>query len=78
MFGSCYRNEDARDGRGGAATNTVVSFRDGATKASYLNGILKSTEVHELFASATYEGTNGLASARWSRSEAYWASQGLV
>ena len=39
-----------------AVTNTVVSFRDGSTKASYLNGILKSTEVHELFASATYEG----------------------
>ena len=52
-----------------AATNTVVSFRDGATKASYLNGVLKSTEVHEFFASATYEGTNGLASARWTRSE---------
>ena len=52
-----------------AVTNTVVSFRDGSTKASYLNGILKSTEVHELFASATYEGTNGLASARWTRSE---------
>ena len=52
-----------------AMTNTVVSFRDGSTKASYLNGILKSTEVHELFASATYKGTNGLASARWTRSE---------
>ena len=52
-----------------AATNTVVSFRDGNTKATYLNGVLKSTEVHELFASATYEGTNGLASARWTRSE---------
>jgi len=52
-----------------AATNTVVSFRDGATKASYLNNVLKTTEVHELFASATYEGTNGLASARWTRSE---------
>ena len=52
-----------------AMTNIVVSFRDGATKASYLNGILKSTELHEPFASTTYEGTNGLASARWSRSE---------
>ena len=46
-----------------------VRTRDGSTKATYLNGILKSTEVHELFASATYEGTNGLASARWTRSE---------
>lgn len=52
-----------------AMTNTVVSFRDGSTKESYLNGMLKSTEVHELFASATYEGTNGLASARWTRRE---------
>ena len=52
-----------------ATTNTVISFRDGATKASYLNNVLKTTEVHELFASATYEGTNGLASVRWTRSE---------
>ena len=52
-----------------ATTNTVISFRDGATKALYLNNVLKSTEVHELFASATYEGTNGLASVRWTRSE---------
>jgi len=52
-----------------ATTNTVISFRDGNTKASYLNGILKSTELHKPFASTTYEGTNGLASARWSRSE---------
>ena len=52
-----------------AATNTVVSFRDGSTKASYLNGALKSTELYEPFASTTYEGSNGLASARWSRSE---------
>ena len=52
-----------------AATNTVVSFRDGNTKATYLNGVLKTSETYEPFASATYEGTNGLASARWSRSE---------
>ena len=52
-----------------ALTNTVVSFRDGSTKATYLNGVLKTTEVHEPFASLIYEGTNGIASARWSRSE---------
>ena len=43
-----------------AVTNMLVSFRDGATKASCQNGVLKTTEVHELFASATYEGTKGL------------------
>jgi len=52
-----------------AVTNMVVSYRDGSTKATYLNGVLKSTEVHEPFASTTYEGTNGVDSARWSRSE---------
>ena len=52
-----------------AVTNTVISLRDGSTKATYLNGVLKTTEVHEPFASLIYEGTNGLASARWSRSE---------
>ena len=52
-----------------AMTNTVVSFRDGNTKATYLNSVLKMTELHEPFASTTYEGTNGLASARWTRSE---------
>ncbi|MBQ6137938.1 MAG: hypothetical protein IJI73_11280, partial [Kiritimatiellae bacterium] len=52
-----------------AVTNTVVSYRDGSTKAMFLNGVLKSTEVHAPFASTTCEGTNGLASARWSRSE---------
>ena len=46
-----------------------VRTRDGATKSSYLNGVFKTTEVHGLFPSATYEGTNGLASARWTRSE---------
>ena len=52
-----------------AVTNTVVSFRDGNTKASYQNGVLKTSETYEPFASTTYEGTNGLSSARWSRSE---------
>ena len=52
-----------------AATNTIISLRDGSTKATYLNGVLKTTEVHEPFASLIYEGTNGIASARWSRSE---------
>ena len=52
-----------------AITNTVVSYRDGSTKATYLNGILKSTEVHGPFASTTYEGTNGIASARWTLAE---------
>ena len=52
-----------------AVTNTVVSYRDGSTKATYLNGVLKSTEVHEPFASTTYEGTNGIASARWTLTE---------
>ena len=52
-----------------AVTNTVVSYRDGTTKATYLNGVLKSTEMREPFAAMTYEGTNGLASARWTRSE---------
>jgi len=52
-----------------AVTNTAVSYRDGLTKAMYLNGVLKSTEVHEPFASTTYEGTNGIASARWTLAE---------
>ena len=52
-----------------AVTNTIISLRDGSTKATYLNGVLKTTEVHEPFASLIYEGTNGIASARWSRSE---------
>jgi YD repeat-containing protein len=52
-----------------AVTNTDISLRDGSTKAMYLNGVLKTTEVHEPFASLIYEGTNGIASARWSRSE---------
>ena len=69
MFGSCYRNEDARDGRGGAATNTVVSFRDGTVKATYLNGILKTTETREPFAETVYEGSRGVSSPRWKRTE---------
>ena len=60
-----------------AVTNTVVSFRDGNTKATYLNSVLKMTELHEPFASATYEGTNGLASARWSRSESDFLGRGI-
>ncbi len=45
----------------------IANFR--VSKASYLNGILKTSETYEPFASATYEGTNSLASARWTRSE---------
>ena len=52
-----------------AVTNTTVSYRDGGTKATYLNGILKSTEVREPFAETAYEGPRGTASPRWSRTE---------
>ena len=56
-------------GTDSAVTNTTVSYRDGATKATYLNGVLKSTEIREPFAATIYEGTNGVDSVRWSRSE---------
>ena len=52
-----------------AVTNTTVSYRDGGTKATYLNGVLKATEVREPFAETAYEGTLGTASPRWTRTE---------
>lgn len=61
-----------------AVTNTIISLRDGSTKATYLNGVLKTTEVHEPFASLIYEGTNGIASARWSRSESDFLGRTVV
>ena len=52
-----------------AVTNTTVSYRDGNTKATYLNGVLRSTEVREPFAETAYEGPRGTASPRWTRTE---------
>ena len=52
-----------------AVTNSVVYYRDGTMKETTLNGQLKVTEVLEPFATTRYEGTNGVASVRWSRTE---------
>lgn len=56
-------------GTGCAVTDTTVSYRDGATRATYLNGVLKATEVREPFAETAYEGPLGTASPRWTRTE---------
>ncbi len=52
-----------------AVANSVACYRDGTMKETTLNGQLKVTEVPEPFATTRYEGTNGVASVRWIRTE---------
>ena len=52
-----------------ATTNETVSLRDGSLSIVRFNGRLKTTYLHEPFAETTYEGSKGLQSPRWSRTE---------
>ena len=49
-----------------AVTNTVVSYADGRTKETRLNGIVKTAYEYGPNWTKTYEGPAGLASPRWS------------
>ena len=49
-----------------AVTNTVVSFADGRTKETLLNGVVKTAYEYGPNWTKTYEGPAGLNSPRWS------------
>ena len=51
-----------------AVTNTVVSYADGRTKETLLNGVVKTAYEYGPNWTKTYEGPAGLASPRWSYS----------
>ena len=48
-----------------AVTNTVVSYADGRTKETLLNGVVKTAYEYGPNWTKTYEGPAGLASPRW-------------
>lgn len=52
-----------------ATTNETISLRDGSLSTVRFNGRLKTSYLHEPFAETTYEGSKGLQSPRWSRTE---------
>ena len=47
-------------------TNTTISYADGRTKETRLNGIVKTAYEYGPNWTKTYEGPAGLASPRWS------------
>ncbi|MBR3922259.1 MAG: hypothetical protein IKJ45_04045, partial [Kiritimatiellae bacterium] len=49
-----------------AVTNTVVSYADGRTKETLLNGVVKTAYEYGPNWTKTYEGPAGLNSPRWS------------
>ena len=49
-----------------AVTNTTVSYADGRTKETLLNGVVKTAYEYGPNWTKTYEGPAGLASPRWS------------
>ena len=49
-----------------AVTHTVVSYADGRTKETRLNGVVKTAHEYGQNWTKTYEGPAGLASPRWS------------
>ena len=49
-----------------AVTNTTISYADGRTKETLLNGIVKTAYEYGPNWTKTYEGPAGLASPRWS------------
>ena len=49
-----------------AVTNTTISYADGRTKETLLNGVVKTAYEYGPNWTKTYEGPSGLASSRWS------------
>ena len=49
-----------------AVTNTTISYADGRTKETLLNGVVKTAYEYGPNWTKTYEGPAGLASPRWS------------
>ena len=49
-----------------AVTNTTISYADGRTKETLLNGVAKTAYEYGPNWTKTYEGPAGLASPRWS------------
>ena len=49
-----------------AVTNTTISYADGRTKETLLNGVIKTAYEYDSNWTKTYEGPAGLASPRWS------------
>ena len=47
-------------------TNTTISYADGRTKETLLNGVVKTAYEYGPNWTKTYEGPAGLASPRWS------------
>lgn len=53
-----------------AVTNTVVSYADGRTKETRLNGAVKTAHAYGPGWTETYEGPEGASSPRWTRTTA--------
>ena len=49
-----------------AVTNTIISYADGRTKETLLNGVIKTAYEYGPNWTKTYEGPAGFASPRWS------------
>ena len=49
-----------------AVTNTTISYADGRTKETLLNGVVKTAYEYGPNWAKTYEGPAGLDSPRWS------------
>ena len=49
-----------------AVTNTTISYADGRTKETLLNGVVKTAYEYGPNWTKTYEGPAGVASPRWS------------